>query len=72
MVMLEQKLEKELVEVLNHKELMSLQKSMCDWFVEGDCNGKYEHPIVVIKGYKKKIWDREDSEGRWVTDGKDL
>ncbi|XP_052114078.1 uncharacterized protein LOC127745428 [Arachis duranensis] len=69
---LEQKLNKDLNEILDKAKTFWLQKSREKWIVEGDKNTKFYHTKTIIRRGKNKILKLKDSNGRWIKEEEDL
>ncbi|KAK2427531.1 hypothetical protein QL285_026105 [Trifolium repens] len=69
---LEQKLQKELDEVLKHEEVMWFQRSRTKWLVDGDRNTSYYHLKTTNRRRRNNIVMLRNTEGVWVDDPRTL
>ncbi|XP_050229329.1 uncharacterized protein LOC126678474 [Mercurialis annua] len=63
---LEEKLSKDLEDTLYQEELLWIQKSRCDWVVDGDRNTAYFHRRTSTRRRKNKIWALKNEHGQLV------
>lgn len=69
---LEWKLRRELEEVLNHEELLWLQKSQKEWLSSGDRNTTFFHWKTITRRKKNQITVIQDVTGHWLYNSDDI
>lgn len=69
---LEEKLKKELNEILVQEEMLWKQKSRIEWLKEGDRNTKFFHTTMLIRRRRNRVDALLDDNGEWVTEKEQL
>ncbi|RYQ95392.1 hypothetical protein Ahy_B08g090662 isoform B [Arachis hypogaea] len=65
---LEQKLNKELNDILDREKTFWMQKSRQNWIIEGDRNTRYYHTKTIVRRGKNKILKLRDTNENWIED----
>lgn len=68
LIKLEEKLKKELNNVLKQEELLWMQKSRVQWLRVGDKNTKFFHNSTLIRRRRSRIEALLNNHGTWFTD----
>ncbi|MCH99416.1 hypothetical protein A2U01_0020428, partial [Trifolium medium] len=65
---LEQRLQRELNDILRKEELMWFQRSRAKWLKDGDRNTRYYHIKTVSRRRKNNIIMLKNDNGQWIDD----
>ncbi|XP_057746094.1 uncharacterized protein LOC130965343 [Arachis stenosperma] len=69
---LEQKLNRELDDILDKEKSFWLQKSRENWIVDGDRNTRYYHTKTIVKRGKNRIMKLKGTDGEWIEEEEEL